>query len=342
MGGPGTRTTGFGQLTRLTTPTGLFEHALGTAPRVANGMCVDDVARGLVVMARTPDPGPDVVTMATTYLRFLREAQRAGGLMHNRRTADGAWADEPSADDHWGRALWALGTAAATLPEPGLAADARRGAVEAMAARSVHPRATAYAALGAARLNRAFPGDPVTLRLLGDARAALPRPAPDPAWPWPEARLAYANAVLPEAMVAVGSELGDDDLLRDGLGLLGWLADEQTSDGHLSVVPAGGRAPGDARPGFDQQPIEVAALAEAAATAFAVTGDPRWSSLLDLCVAWFEGDNDSRVPMRDAATGGGFDGLEPRGVNLNQGAESTLAWLACRQLAQARRATAAR
>ena len=334
----GTTTTGhalpFAQLARLTTPTGLFEHALGTSPRLENGMCVDDVARGLVVTARTPDPTPEVLVMAATYLRFLRSAQRPGGLMHNRRTADGAWVDVPSSDDHWGRALWAFGTAAVSLSDPVLAADARRGAIEALAARSVHPRAMAYAVLGAAQLHRASPEDGAVLQLLRDARAMLPRPRPDRAWPWPADRLTYANPVLPEAMVVLGAELGDAGLLSDGLHLLRWLVDEQTVDGHLSVVPAGGRAQDDARPGFDQQPIEVSALAEAAATAFRSTGDGRWFAVLDLCVAWFEGDNDSGVPVRDAATGGGFDGLERGDVNRNQGAESTLAWLACRQLAR--------
>ena len=332
----------FEHLARLTTPSGLFEHALGTEPRVANGMCVDDVARALVVTARTPDPSPDVAVMTTTYLRFLREGQRAGGLMHNWRTAEGTWLDAPSAGDHWGRALWAFGTAATCLADERLAADARRGAAEAMAARSVHPRATAYAALGAVQIHRALPGDEAAHRMLRDARGTLPRPRPDRSWPWPEARLTYANPVLPQAMIAVGEELGDDDLLHDGLGLLHWLADEQTVDGHLSVVPAGGRAPGDARPGFDQQPIEVTALAEAAATALLATGDGRWLAVLERCVAWFEGDNDSRTPVRDAATGGGFDGLERAGVNRNQGAESTLAWLACVQLVRAVPAVAAR
>ncbi|HEY0117934.1 MAG TPA: glycosyltransferase [Cellulomonas sp.] len=336
MGGPTARnrTTTFEHLARLTTPSGLFEHALGTAPRPGNGMCVDDVARALVVTARTPDPAPDVMVMTATYLRFVLSAQRAGGLMHNRRTADGAWVDAPTSDDHWGRALWALSTAAVNLPDARLAADARRGASAAMAARSVHPRAMAYAALGAAQLHRTFPEDEAALRLLRDARTVLPRPRSEPVWPWPEARLTYGNAVLPEAMITVGAELGDHGLLHDGLSLLRWLVDEQTVDGHLSLVPAGGRAPGDARPGFDQQPIEAAALAEAAATAFTATGDGRWFAVLDLCMRWFEGDNDGRRPMRDAATGGGFDGLEAGGVNQNQGAESTLAWLACRQLAR--------
>lgn len=336
---PADRSIRFDHLLLLTTPSGLYEHALGTAPRVGNGMCVDDAARALVVLARTPAPTSAITATTMTYLRFLRGGQRAGGLMHNRRTADGIWIDEQSTGDHWGRALWAFGVAA-HVGDPAVAADARRGATWAMAARSPYPRAMAYAALGAAEIHRLAPDDEASRRMLQDARAALPRPRPHASWPWPEPRLSYANAVLPEAMITVGAALGDDDLLGDGLGLLQWLIDEQTVDEHLSLVPAGGRAPGDARPGFDQQPVEATALAEAASTAFLVTGDDRWQAVVERCVAWFEGANDSHVPVRDAETGGGFDGLERDGVNQNQGAESTLAWLACLELAQAMPAAA--
>ncbi len=134
-------------------------------------------------------------------------------------------------------------------------------------------------------------------------------------------------------MIAVGVALRDGALRRDGLRLLGWLEDEQTVDGHLSPVPAGGRGPHDPRPGFDQQPIEVAALAEAARTALDATRDERWAALLQRCAAWFTGENDRGLVMADEATGGGFDGLEDGSVNQNQGAESTLAWLATRELA---------
>lgn len=34
-----------------------------------------------------------------------------------------------------------------------------------------------------------------------------------------------------------------------------------------------------------------------------------------------------QLPVVDTATGGSRDGLSPDGVNQNQGAESTLAWL---------------
>lgn len=325
----------FDHLAQLTTATGLYEHALGTVPRVEHGCCVDDVARALVVTSRTPDPSPQVAAMADTYLRFLRGAQRADGLMHNRRERPGVWSDTPSTDDHWGRAIWAFGTAAACSSDEGLAALARRGATDALRARSPHLRAMAYAALGAGQLLRVVPDDAAARALLVDVGAMFRAPLRDHAWPWPYGRLTYANAVLPEAMIVVGSQRRDERLVRHGRDLLAWLVDQQTADGHLSVVPAGGRARGDARPAFDQQPIEVAALAEAAHTAYVATGDERWARIVSQCVAWFEGDNDAGVPVRDAATGGGFDGLERSSVNQNQGAESTLAWLSTQQLAHA-------
>ena len=333
----------FDHLLRLSTPLGVYEHASGTVPRTEHGMCVDDVARALVVTVREPEPGPEVAALAWTALRFLRAAQRDDGSMHNRRDDAGTWLDAPSTDDHWGRALWAFGVTAAQATDGALAAEARRGAEMALRARSPHPRATAYAALGAAQLLTVAPEDLTAYTLLLDARRALLPLRTDPAWPWPYGRLTYASCVLPEAMLAIGTALTDHDLQQDGLTLLRWLVEQQTIGTHLSPVAVGGRSVGGSRvPDFDQQPIEIATMAEACATAWEVTGDGRWLRVLGRCVSWFEGDNDSCVPVRDLVTGGGFDGLERGSVNLNQGAESTLAWLATAQVAGACRSAAVR
>ena len=98
--------------------------------------------------------------------------------------------------------------------------------------------------------------------------------------------------------------------------------------------PAAGRGPEDVRPGFDQQPIEAGQLAAACARAFVVTENREWLEPLRLCVRWFEGLNDAGTPMFDPGTGGCFDGLEPAGVNENQGAESTIALIGTLQLAR--------
>ncbi len=75
-------------------------------------------------------------------------------------------------------------------------------------------------------------------------------------------------------------------------------------------------------------------MADACARAALVDPDPCWPNGVRASVAWFLGDNDSRVVMGNPATGGGFDGLQAVGANLNQGAESTLAFLSTLQHAR--------
>jgi hypothetical protein len=170
--------------------------------------------------------------------------------------------------------------------------------------------------------------------LLVDVRTLLSRPRIASGWPWPERRLTYANAVLPEALIAIGDALNDAALLSHGVDLLHWLLELQTRDGHISVTPAAGLAPGDVLPAFDQQPIEVSALAEACWRAHEATGDPRWVQAVQLCAEWFLGANDVGLVLYDEATGGCSDGLHSTRINLNQGAESTLAALSTLQLAR--------
>jgi hypothetical protein len=75
----------------------------------------------------------------------------------------------------------------------------------------------------------------------------------------------------------------------------------------------------------------VAAIADACARAFAITGAARWRDGVRMAWAWFLGDNDCATAMLEPASGGGFDGLERGGRNHNQGAESTLAMISTMQ-----------
>jgi hypothetical protein len=200
--------------------------------------------------------------------------------------------------------------------------------------RSPWPRAMAFAALGAAELLAVDPGHRAARALLTDYADTVAKPNGDAAWPWPEPRLTYANAVLPEAMIAAGVALEDSTLRQQGLDLLGWLVEYETAGDHLSPTPAAGRGPEDIRPGFDQQPIEVSTLADACARAAGMDPGSIWPDGVLAAAAWFMGVNDARQLMWDPDTGGGFDGLHADGVNQNQGAESTLAVLSTMQHAR--------
>ena len=262
---------------------------------------------------------------------FLAEAQSFAGACRNRMDRYGNWQDEPTVEDCWGRCIWGLGTAAARSDD-GLV---RKLAVvqfeRAATVRSPWPRAMAFAALGAAELLAVDPSHRAARKLITDYADGVAEPSVDAAWPWPEPRLTYANAVLPEAMIAAGAALDRTELCRRGLDLLAWLLEYETADGHLSPTPVAGRGAGDVRPGFDQQPIEVAALADACARAAAVDPSPVWPDGVRSAAAWFQGDNDAGQLMWDPETGGGFDGLHADRVNRNQGAESTLAVLSTLQ-----------
>lgn len=326
------RVPSFAHLSRLTTPFGLHEHARAADPRQEHGYCVDDAARALVVTSRVTDPSADVRRLHAVYLRFTVAAIADDGRAHNRRQGSGPWRDEPGVGDHWGRALWGLSTVASHHAGTSRGDQAQQAALRAAHARSPDSRAMAHAAVGAFELLNVLPESVVARELLADTRGVVGSPVDSAEWPWPEPRLRYANALVPEAMILAGRALGDPRTLADGLDLLGWLVDRETRDGHLSVTPVGGKGPRDQVPGFDQQPIEVWSLAEACARALDCTGDSRWAAALDRCGAWFDGDNDAGVRMFDPVTGGGFDGLHRDGVNVNQGAESTLAAMATLQL----------
>jgi hypothetical protein len=326
----------FDHLERLTDDRGLFEHARHTVPRREHGYCVDDVARGLVVVCREPRPGPAVRRLARCYLAFVLDALDPTGACHNRMAVDGKWCDEAAAGDWWGRALWGLGVAATSAQTPGMRARALVGFRIAAQCRSRYVRSMAFAALGAAEVLRKRPDDMAARGLLTDTVAVIGEPeADDSRWPWPEERLSYSNASVAEALIVAGEALPDGPALNRGLSLLEFLLRTETHDDHLSVTPVGGRGRDDVGPGYDQQPIEVSALADACASAFRITRQPTWLTGVSLAWDWFGGNNDSATPMFDPHTGGGYDGLERGGRNLNQGAESTLAMLATAQ--QARR-----
>jgi hypothetical protein len=316
-------------LQRMTDDTSLFEHAIGSLPHRALGYCTDDAGRGLAVAVRSDEAVAE--ELAERWLSFLVQSHDGDGRFRLRMGFDRRWTADPSSDDACGRAIFGIGVTAAISPWAHVGREARRLFERAAPFRSVYPRATAHAVVGAAELTVADERCVSARSLVEDGLASLPRGTDDERWPWPEPRLAYGNALLPEALIAGGHAIGDDDAMSEGLRLLRWLVAAETLGDHFSFTSAAGRGSDDARPAFDQQPIEAGSLADACARAFAVTHDEGWLEPLRSCARWFDGLNDAGVAMFDPETGGGFDGLERTGVNQNQGAESTIAFVSTMQ-----------
>jgi hypothetical protein len=195
-------------------------------------------------------------------------------------------------------------------------------------------KANAFAVLGAGELLIVRPDEMCARGIISHARVRLTSALP-PRGIWPEPRFTYSNASVAEASLLIGIALKNEKMIQLGLDQLEFLLSHETRSNHYSVAPVDGRDFGNRQVGFDQQPIELAAIADACARAWQVTSDQRWVGEIDRAWSWFLGDNDVGSVMFDAKTEGGYDGLHARGPNLNQGAESTISMLSTSQRVRA-------
>ena len=336
-----------GHLQAMTDDTGILQHAIWTVPRYEDGYCIDDNARALLLVSMAEDAqmAPPALTSAlgTRYLAFVAHAlDDSTGRFRNFMSYARVWTEARGSEDSHGRAIWSLGTVVACCPDPG-----RRGLARELLERSTpsalaftSPRAWSYAILGLDALLRAEPANAHAIaaeRQLSNKLMTLYRARAHDGWVWFEDELTYANARLPQALLAAGLRLDDDELVTSALASLDWLAERQDDDGIFAPVGSNGFfSKGGEMASFDQQPIEACGMVSASLLAFRATGDPKWSSRAQQAFDWFLGKNHLDVWLYDPRTGGCRDGLHADRANENQGAESTLSFL--QALAETRQA----
>lgn len=323
---------------RLTDDTGMIQHATVSVPNRAEGYCVDDNARALlltVYLDLIGHPSPMVPKLQTTYLSFVAHALNpACSRFRNFMSYDRRWLEFCGSEDSQGRTLWALGfTAANSRDEAHVRLSESIFLSTLPAAFTLRsPRACAYAILGASSYLESHRDSQVALRLiqhLGSYLNELFTEGSSNSWPWMESRLSYANARIPQAMMMAGANLGNDQLLSRGIGSLTWLMEHQVTEfGCFSPVGVDGAdriSLGSIQ--FDQQPVEAWSSLSACITASRFVDSDQFLEWAKICFAWFLGGNVLQKPMGSAKSGACFDGLQRHGVNLNQGAESTLSYL---------------
>jgi glycosyltransferase involved in cell wall biosynthesis len=319
--------------------TGMLQHANYNVPRYDEGYCVDDNARALMLMTLIEDAGTEdpklVRTLASRYLAFISHAfNRPLGRFRNFMSYSREWREEQGSEDSHGRALWALGTVVGFSADPGrhsLAGALFHDALPAVAT-FTSPRAWAFTLLGIERYLRAFEGDrsvQAAGKAIADRLLALFRRVDQHDWPWFENSVTYCNARLPQALVASGAWLGDDEMTATGLRSLEWLTTiQRTPDGYFAPVGTNGFFErGMIAATFDQQPVEACATVSACMHAFRATGDHRWAEHARRAFTWFLGQNQLQQSLYDPLSGGCRDALHVDRMNDNEGAESTLSFL---------------
>jgi glycosyltransferase involved in cell wall biosynthesis len=321
----------------MTDGTGILQHAKYSIPDRTHGYCVDDNARALIVAAMYYSLHQDreVIPLIQTYLSFLHYSfNPENGRFRNFMSYDRRWLEEIGSDDSHGRSIWGLGVAIQHAPHDSIRNMAVRLFLDGLTVveNFKSPRSWAFVIIGLHAYMEVFGGDTTARRLrtlFAEKLFRLFQEGSHVDWLWCEDTLTYANAKLPHALILAGQWIPSPEMFKMGIDALTWLLEKQHApEGHLSVI---GNLNWHSREGltsnFDQQPIEVMGLIGACAAAFRATGEIKWLDQGHRCLSWFLGNNDLNEQIYDFKTGGCCDGIQPTGVNANQGAESTLSWL---------------
>ena len=322
-------------LLRICDDTGIIQHSIHSIPDRAHGYCVDDNARALMLMNRLgTEAEPQRSRLTATFAAFVQSSwNQDAGEFRNFMGFGRNWLENVGSEDSCGRTLWSLG--ATSLEGQYLSVRSwASGLFDRTAASALgfaSPRATAFAMLGADYL---LSTDPVhetasaILSLGADRLLGLFDRVYRHDWPWFETMLAYDNCRLSEAMIRAGMRLGRANVLNCGLESLRWIIDQQVSPSG-QFRPIGSDSFGhdfEAPRPFDQQPVEIWAAVDACTAAYDASGATVWLDRAKCAHRWFAGGNDRGVAVGDPITGTCHDGINPRGLNLNEGAESVLAY----------------
>ena len=322
-------------LQTMTDNTGMLQHARYSIPDRSNGYCTDDNARALLLSVMLQDDVQDVDELnrlSSIYLSYLDFAWNPEkGRFRNFMSYSRDWLDEEGTEDSNGRAIWALGYAAANSNRSNFYLHSNslfRMSFPVVKSIS-HPRASAYSMLGLTYYVKTH-GDAEVIELLKEKAYQLYGffdKTIDNEWLWHDEKVTYGNSRIPQALIFAGWYLKDDKLAERGLKILNWLIDKQFANDIFSPVGNDGWLTPQHKAQFDQQPLEANGMIDACLQAESYTKDEKYSSYALKAFNWFTGDNDIGEVVYDFATGGSRDGLMSGGVNMNQGAESTISWL---------------
>jgi len=336
-------------LYRMTDGFGILEHCLFSIPDVKEGYCVDDNARALMVALRYKES-----ELVDIYLKFLVLASSEDGF-RNDVTKDIVW-DKVLNGENFGRAMAALAETGimAKLENQRLAGIFLFDKLSFLINKIESNRAKAWLIYGLylrTKINKKLDQKienyakvkiaqnkikkfekqnlKLLIKLISDELVVEYNKNKDKNWNWFEDKITYDNGRIPWGLFYAFKILGDKQILKIAEESLDFLTEKifDSRNDYFSFPGCNGWLTKTNKAKFGQQPIEVGSMVEVYVLAYEITENKRYKELAKKVYDWFEGKNVLGAKMTDVKTGGIYDGLEKEGVNLNQGAESLLAYL---------------
>jgi glycosyltransferase involved in cell wall biosynthesis len=320
---------------RLTDDTGIIQHAKFGIPNLKEGYCLDDNARALLMtlMAFNQKKNSLALELMPIYLSYIHYMQNEDGTFRNFLSFNRNFLDTTGSEDSFGRTIWALGYLMGNAPNDAYYQNGKLVFFNAVPnfekIKSI--RSIAYTIIGICYYLKSNPADEEMIMRLKNLSSKLvthyEKNRSDD-WNWFESLLAYDNGILPLSLLHATQILNDNYIQSVAMESMDFLTEQTLKNGYLSII---GNKNWYVKEGersmFAQQPVDALAMVLMYYQAYLLTKDKDFLNKLFLSFMWFLGENDLRMSLYDFDTKGCCDGIEKYGVNRNQGAESSLAYL---------------
>jgi len=322
-------------ITRLTDDTGIIQHAKFGIPNLKEGYCLDDNARALLMVLMTYKQTKNIqaLELLPIYLSYIHYMQNSDGTFKNFLSFSRNFLDEVGSEDSFGRTIWALGYLLANAPND---AYYQTGKVIFFNAvpnfeklKSI--RSIANTMIGISYYLKSNPSDNAMTEMLQNMANTLVKHYEmnkTDNWKWFESLLAYDNGILPLALLHAAEILNNEKITRVAIESMNFIAKNTLKENYLSIIGNEKWYYKDQeRSVFAQQPVDAMAMVLMFHQAYHLTKNKEYINKLYTSFLWFLGENDLRMSLYDYETKGCCDGFESYGINRNQGAESSLAYL---------------
>lgn len=322
---------------RLTNHVGILQHAIYITPNYHHGYCIDDNARALILalMAFEKDPSEEHNQLISTYLAYIKYMQLENGKFRNFLSFSHLFLDDEGTEDAMGRTIWALGYLLKSDVNPSFHRAGRelfdRVVPHLYSLRS--PRAVGYSLLGLIHISERSPEDAGIKELINHLAQYIAeeyRQNSTSEWSWYEKVMSYDNAILPLSLLRASLVLEDESLKLTAMESFHFLDSILFRENYLCIIGnefwyREGGSPSI----YGQQPIEVTSLVLLYEEMYNITLEKIYKQRMISSFLWFFGKNKQGLQLYDDSSKGCCDGLDSHGVNLNQGAESTICfWIA--------------
>ncbi len=327
---------------KMTTSRGMIQFARIANPDLDSGYTIDDNARALIAITKHYELTGAIedLDLISIYLDFIIYCQQFNGDFLNYVAIDGEFmeknADE-NLEDANGRAIWALGELISREPIMNEKIIEKAKLAFQKTLKSItnfeSPRAIAFSIKGLYFYNKNAENYKIKLLItqLADNLVSKYCSKSENEWNWYEDYLTYANSVIPEAMLYASMSTGNGLYKSIAKISFDFLLQITFRNNQIKVVSnQGWHLKGQLVNHFGEQPIDVAYTVIALDLFYKEFKLESYLEKMNLAFEWFLGRNHLHQIVYNPKTGGCYDGLEEKHINLNQGAESTVSYLMAR------------